>query len=544
MQILQFQRQVVTTLLLILSGVVSQQVILSINDNATSVSVESVGLTHAHLNESVIQALNSCQSRELLSGTRHRLLTSGFRNEEDCGAESANDMFQAAVYDYSHGRTLLFNGDIFDPTAVSTSDVNIQPLPNAEELAEAASIASIQPNETVQGGMPPVITRDFANGTSHRILNIAITSPKSSRMVHVNMNNRSVEFTSSSEERVQACTAPAPASDSSLIAVSGTSNFVITQSGNQLWTFQAITPKGSSGTKGSGIELRNVKYKGKTVLYRAHVPILNVQYDQPTSSCGPNYRDWQWQEVPFKCDGSDVAPGFRLCKSPAKSILDSPYTDGGNFIGVAVYVEGQEVVLKSQMSASWYRYVSEWRFHVDGTIRPRFGFAAVYQYPYCVCQVHHHHVYWRLDFDIETSGNNLVREFNNPPLFPPSNYHDKVYEIRRPKDARRKRHWEISNTQSGRTYALNPGPNDGNSDSFGIGDLWVLKYHPNELDDGVSVTSADAATTMAHIDKFINGELVKNQDVVVWYGAHFMHDHSHMEGASHVVGPDIHPVKW
>jgi len=29
-------------------------------------------------------------------------------------------------------------------------------------------------------------------------------------------------------------------------------------------------------------------------------------------------------------------------------------------------------VLVSEMSAGWYRYVSEWRFHADGTIQPRF----------------------------------------------------------------------------------------------------------------------------------------------------------------------------
>jgi hypothetical protein len=62
--------------------------------------------------------------------------------------------------------------------------------------------------------------------------------------------------------------------------VPGTANLVITQGPNVLWTFQAIRPSASSGTRGSGIELRNVKYKGKTVLFQAHVPILNVEYEK------------------------------------------------------------------------------------------------------------------------------------------------------------------------------------------------------------------------------------------------------------------------
>ena len=52
----------------------------------------------------------------------------------------------------------------------------------------------------------------------------------------------------------------------------------------------------------------------------------------------------------------------------------------------------------------------------------------------------------------------------------------------------------------------------------------------------------------------ISGESVFDHDVVVWYGAHFLHDDSvNLGGASrrpevlgtvHVVGPDIRPVRW
>ena len=79
----------------------------------------------------------------------------------------------------------------------------------------------------------------------------------------------------------------------------------------------------------------------------------------------------------IEANGNDVAAGFRLCPAPAKTVLDSG-NDQGNFLGVAVYVDGaqEEVVLVSEMEAGWYRYISEWRLHVNGTIKPRFGFAA------------------------------------------------------------------------------------------------------------------------------------------------------------------------
>src|SRR5262249_36981511 len=133
-----------------------------------------------------------------------------------------------------------------------------------------------------------------------------------------------------------------------------------------LWHFVAIRPAASTGTRGSGIELRDVAYRGPRILLRAHVPILNVRYDGDV--CGP-YRDWQWQEGMIQADGTDVAPGFRLCPTPAQTIIDSG-SDTGSFLGVGIYVEGQETVLVSEMEAGWYRDQSEWRVHAAAPIPP------------------------------------------------------------------------------------------------------------------------------------------------------------------------------
>ena len=506
-------------------------------ENFPTVEVVGQGPSAADLNETVTQALNLCQVRDSIRGTRYRVLSPQFLDD---GTKTPNNGYQAAVYDYTNARTLLVTGIPFDPTTVSATEANSQPFPDAEELAEAGRIAGAQPNDIVHGSMPPFETTDFPNGTSHRLLNIAITSTTSSRVVQVNMNNRTVEHLHASSEKPLSCSAPPPKDGTIVTNRPGEAHLVIRQGGRVLWTFRAIRPAASSGHEGSAIELRDVRYKGKLVLFQAHAPILNVEYPPPFAGCGPTYRDVQNYEWPFKCDaGSTLAPGFRLCKSPPKTILDYPYDDSGDFTGVAVYVNGLEVVLKSQLTAGWYRYVSEWRFHVDGTLKPRFGFGAVLEKPRCcVCKPHHHHVYWRFDFDIVSAGNNLVREFNNPPIGI-SNYHEKVFEIKRPKDQSRHRRWEVSNMRSGHTYSLTPGANDGSSSAFGVGDLWVLKYRGTELDDYPHGTNKE------DIDRFVNGELVKDTDVVLWYGAHFKHVESYnLDGSDHVVGPDIRPVSW
>src|SRR5262249_1299436 len=189
--------------------------------------------------------------------------------------------------------------------------------------------------------------------------------------------------------------------------VPGSAWVTVSQGGTTMWRFLVVRPAASSGTNGSGVELRYLDYRGKRVLYRAHVPILNVEYQAGgiQIGCGPTYRDWQNSEACFEANGTDIIPGVRLCSSPARTILESG-TDAGNFRGLAIYVAGQEVVLVSEMRAGWYRYISEWRLHANGTIRPRFGFAGT-QNP-CTCNTHIHHVYWRLDFDIRTASHNTV----------------------------------------------------------------------------------------------------------------------------------------
>ena len=58
-------------------------------------------------------------------------------------------------------------------------------------------------------------------------------------------------------------------------------------------------------------------------------------------------------------------------------------------------------------------------------------------------------------------------------------------------------------------------------------------------DDGVERTGPPYE---ANIGNFVNGELIHDEDVVVWYGAHFTHEVT--EHAGHIVGPDLVPVSW
>jgi hypothetical protein len=76
-------------------------------------------------------------------------------------------------------------------------------------------------------------------------------------------------------------------------------------------------------------------------------------------------------------------------------------------------------------------------------------------------------------------------------------------------------------------------------------DVWILRYHGTELDDGAP-SSGWGPPFEANLDAFLTGEPINGQDVVVWYGAHFTHNvQAEPPGVyGDLVGPDLKPVKW
>jgi hypothetical protein len=496
---------------------------------------------------------------EYLKGSTYRLLSRAFFPNDEKHAQSLLckspfvDSYCLYVYDYTRNICLKLLGNAKNFGEVEIVETNIQPIPTQEEFDDAVRQLlksddrlkkAFQENMIrLYKPMPPLVELPLDNGSVERTLTVGIQSLSGnfrSEIIGLNMiNGKIIHFDRGAPDHSSGdgdhCGVP-NANQGTTKNASGQYWLTISKNGSVLWKLLVIRPSASSGTNGSGVELKFVDYKGKRVLYQGHVPILNVRYDN--DKCGP-YRDWQNEEGTFDANGIDVAPGIRLCTAPPKTILQSG-SDSGSFKGVAIYATDDEVILMSEMEAGWYRYISEWHLKSNGDILPKFGFAAVQSN--CVCNKHHHHVYWRLDFDIETSSNNRVEEFNDPVLVGNSNWHKKSFEIRRLKDTTRKRKWKISNIATDSAYILEPGSNDGVADSFGVGDFWAVRYKgASEIDDGVGFTT-DLNLAKAHIDNFVNGESLDGKDIVIWYGAHFTHD-VHVN-VGHIVGPTLRCGKW
>jgi hypothetical protein len=463
------------------------------------------------------------------------------------------DRYRATFYDYKRNRALNAEGPLADPSRTDVSVSQRQPRPSPGEFQEAVKIVRRHKElgPPVRSGalvpyppMPPLVETELPDGTVERTVAVGLLPGRGKRgpkheIVGVNMIRRRVERhmdgappTALADD--DTCGRP-PAADQPTTGqgVAGQAWISVYQGSTLLWRFLAVRPSSSSGHSGSGVELRYVDYRGKRVLYQAHVPILNVRYDG--DKCGP-YRDWQYQESMLEASGTHVAPGFVLCPTPAKTIVETE-SDHGTFLGTAIYVDGLEVVLVCELEAGWYRYVSEWRLHADGTIRPRFAFDAVSSS--CVCNKHHHHAYWRFDFDIRTAGGNRVLEFNDPPLAGTRKWQVLPYETMRLRAPAHARRWRVEHAGSGAGYEIVPGPNDSTArgDAYAVGDVWALRWRPGEIDD------EPVPDTMIHLHKFNNREPIDGQDVVLWYGAHFTHDVRGPE-VSHVVGPKLVPHNW
>jgi hypothetical protein len=317
-----------------------------------------------------------------------------------------------------------------------------------------------------------------------------------------------------------------------------------------VWAMCLYAPSVSSGTNGSGIELRDVYYNGHQVFKRAHAPILNVKYD-PGGSCNC-FRDWSDQEVKFEIrdSGGNVvnmsgtgnyfetsAPPRTVCDVGVTSV-DIPPTTG--FRGVAAEKLSDRLILTTQVEAGWYRYQMKWYFYQDGRIEPRFGFGAVNQSS-CLSTTHRHHNYWRFDFDIDGGANDAIG--NLRPGAPQVQLEDQ----RNLPDTTKKPAYVVHDTATGRGYFLQPGPENTDLplDSFSIGDSWMLKYSSNQstavtaqIDDGQGLGGCPLSSTFLNFD---NNEVINDQDLVVWYRGGAVHLGGDLDGCTWV-GPALVPV--
>ncbi len=544
------------------------------------IKVSPLGATQADVESAKLRVEKSSVLRNVLRDAKYRLISFDYI-EKGIGKEKGNDKLKSAqlptdfriiVYDYTNDRTLVVENDFQGAKPVTAREENFQPGVSGEEILAAferikndAELGALYKQNQLKifEAMPPVTV---LNGERLVNVGIKILPDGKNQVVGIGFkNDRIVRYAGdappTSLAAPESCGIASANQGQTANGTIGQYQLTVSQNNAPLWEMVVVRPSASSGysEERSGIEVRDVKYKGKSVLTRGHAPILNVQYDG--DACGP-YRDWQYAEGYFKAPAegaTDPAPGIRIL-APGQipqTALDSG-NDSGNFAGVAIYTQNDETILVSEMDAGWYRYIAEWRFANDGTIRPRYGFGSTNSS--CVCNTHRHNVYWRFDFDIVSPTNKIFQIERGRKFIQPI-----TNETTRLRNYQTNRRFLIQNSAGDEAYQLTPGLSDGKTNDFGGGDFWFLKYHTGadgetgEIDDlkaEPGVNPASWMDTEANLKPWLNNESLVNQDVVVWYAAHFEHsrdgdsllDPNHDSPTiltdSHVVGPTLRPVRW
>jgi hypothetical protein len=283
-------------------------------------------------------------------------------------------------------------------------------------------------------------------------------------------------------------------------------NVMWPSSNNRIWEFAW-----SLTHDPEGIVIYGARYRGHLVLYKASLPSLRVQHDN--NGCGP------WKDPLMDYN----AQGYWPCYTSKVCLYN--YFDAGQ----------PSLRVQAFHRIGQYKLLERWTFLRNGWIYPRLYSSGLQ------CNLdHRHHVYWRFDFDINGSTQDLVLEYNTntPNIGYGPGWHKRGIETSRRKNPTFRRSWAIADKTSWRGYHLLPGRHDGVADSFSNRDLWIMLYHYNEDSRGNQGDAWDDG-----LSQYLNGENIDGQDVVLWYAGHLAHHSAEGSDEWHEAGPALAPFR-
>jgi len=310
-----------------------------------------------------------------------------------------------------------------------------------------------------------------------------------------------------------------------------------------------------------GLVLNGVSFQGRTVLKAAALAEIFVPYD-PGQPRPEDSLDGMGNHLVELRPGQDCLPGTvcrmydrngQLSTKPVVAIHEE--SAGPVYFGDMGRAYGSMLVIWCASRLGDYTYLVRWRFRDDGVMMPQVGLTgrlshtrreagetpqgAVVQRDEQAALVwapaHVHNFYYRLDFDIDGPGGDVVEEFNHHQDQPGRSLSSRdawtplAQETVRSLSGETFRSWRVGDRASTnsvghpRSYELFPGGTGvfrgAAREEFTQGDLWVLKYQPAEF----PLTTRDPRPVSRALASYGNGEPVLGEDVVLWYAMHVHH---------------------
>ena len=292
---------------------------------------------------------------------------------------------------------------------------------------------------------------------------------------------------------------------------------------------------------GGGLEVWWADFQGHRVMWRGSQPFALVPYHGGS----PTYKDG----VDAHCGGAPfTALKHTAPNSWAPWLNPGPYVAGVDTDAVVVKTDPGDdfnpgsLTIAAKFQCGWYQYVHSWEFSSDGVIAPRVAMGG-HVHPSKPDIAHVHHMYFRLDLDIDGQfPHDVVEVFNHINFNQPGGdkWDTLAAQGKLLSDPDTARKWRVRSTVAKnnqgqfKSYEVEL-PRMAGRDQYSTGDVWATIYRGDGFQQGENVGSA--CTDKELETAYAVGPLhpATGDDIVVWIVARAHHEpRSHGEEFDHL----------
>jgi hypothetical protein len=288
---------------------------------------------------------------------------------------------------------------------------------------------------------------------------------------------------------------------------------------------------------GSGLEVWFADFRGKRVLWRGSQPFAIVPYHRPISFPGGPEHTFK-DGIGPQCGGASFvplkhgAPNSNMAGTAAHvATVDTdvvvvhthPATDFG-----PAHLE-----ISAKFQCDWYQYVHSWVFDGDGAIHPRVAMGGQLN-PHAPEKAHAHHMYFRIDLDIDGYPSDVFEVFDHHHFNDPGGDEWKpvTNQTKLIADPRTARKWQVRDTLSKNEMGQHRGfeivvPQVAGRDQYSTGDVWVTVYRGDDVQQGEDVGTDCTDSVLENVYAVGPLDTVNGNDIVLWIVVRAHHETRH-----------------
>jgi Cu2+-containing amine oxidase len=290
-----------------------------------------------------------------------------------------------------------------------------------------------------------------------------------------------------------------------------------------------------SKQRGSGLEIWWADFHGRRVMWRGTQPFAIVPYHRPVVEPPPPEHTYKDGLNP-QCGGAD----FRALKHTAPNSI-APWTT--NAFDAVVDTEAVEVTVEpssdfgpstlqiaAKFQCGWYQYVHRWEFDAVGEIHAALGMGGALN-PFAKDKAHVHHMYYRVDLDIDGFGTDVFEVFEHSSFNDPGGDGWTTVNAQgrfeaEPSRARKFRVRDLTSTSAqGDTRGFEIElPQNAGRDQYSTGDIWATVYRGDSVEQGadVGLDCTDKVLESVYAQGPLN--TATGSDIVLWIAIRHHHE--------------------